>query len=397
MKNKSADGLRGVAAFNVVTTHFIASFLPTLLHKNYPSLFPVQAAPGSLFQILAFPLTTVFYNGHFPVLLFFALSGYVLTLPYFADDHPGPILQQRVWGRYLRLNIPIAAAIVLSYAVYRLGLYANVQAAAVSGSVHWLATFYPDGIPVLTMVREALYESIVMGKGTFIPPLWTLRVEFLGSLYVLAFCLLKPRGRTALPMLFVFLLLYAVYQQESIYFYVIFAGAMLNVVRPGRKAMLAMAVAGLYFGCFQFESPVYDFLPSLQVSDVQLWEKKDFYNAVGAVLLTAAVIRGFGERFFEYRLIQFLGRISFPLYLTHFIVLCSLACRMYLHFPQSHLYLALEFVVYVCVCILLASIFERYIDKNAIRLAHRATSRLFGTQSRSKEPAPMSGKSDLVA
>ncbi|MGB9110351.1 MAG: acyltransferase [Telluria sp.] len=397
MKNKSADGLRGVAAFNVVTAHFIAAFLPTLLHRNYPSLFPVEAAPGSLFQILAFPLTTIFYNGHFPVLLFFALSGYVLTLPYFADDQAGPILQQRVWGRYLRLNIPIAAAILLSYAVYRLGLYANVQAASVSGSVHWLATFYPDGISAVTMVREALYESIVMGKGTFIPPLWTLRVEFIGSLYILAFCLLKPRGRTALPMLFVFLLLYAVYQQESIYFNVIFAGAMLNVVRPGGKTLLIMAVAGVYFGCFQFESPAYDFLPPLQFAGVQLWEKKDFYNAVGAVLLAAAVTQGFGKSLLEHRLIQFLGRISFPLYLLHFIVLCSLGCRMYLYFPRSPLYLAFEFVVYVAACVLAAGIFERYVDKSAIRLAHRITSRLFRTQSPQDQAVQLRAKPDRVA
>lgn len=397
MKNKSADGLRGLAAFNVATAHFIAAFLPTLLHKNYPSLFPVQQAPGTLFAILTSPLASIFYNGHFPVLIFFALSGYVLTLPYFVDDRSGIVLRQRLWGRYLRLNIPIAAAIMLSYAVYRLGLYANVPAAAISGSTHWLATFYPDGIPALTMVREALYESIVMGKGTFIPPLWTLKVEFIGSLYILAFCLLKPRGRTVLPALAVCLLLYAVYQQESIYFYVIFAGAMLNTIRPGKKTRLALVVIGLYFGCFQFESPAYDFLPSLQVFTAQLWEKKDFYDAVGAVLLTAAVTQGFGKSFLEHRVIQFLGRISFPLYLIHFIVLNSMACRLYLHFPQSHLFLALEFVAYVFTCFLLAGIFERYIDKNAIRVAHRTTSKLFAAQSAPKDEKPMPAKSDWVA
>lgn len=397
MKNKSADGLRGIAAFNVAIAHFIAAFLPSLLHKNYPSLFPVELIQGKIFKIFTFPLTTVFYNGHFPVLIFFALSGYVLAMPYFTGDQGGHVLKQRVWGRYLRLNIPIAAAIVLSYAVYRLGLYANVQAAAVSGSVHWLATFYPDGISALTMAREALYESIVMGKGTFIPPLWTLRVEFIGSLYILAFCLLKPRGRTALPALFVFLLLYAVYQQESIYFYVIFAGAMLNTVRPGRHARLAMAVVGLYFGCFQFESAGYDFLPSLQVFDVQLWEKKDFYDSLGAVLLTAAVTQGFGRSLFEHRLVQFLGRISFPLYLLHFIVLCSLACRMYLHFPHNPVYLAFEFATYLLVCILLAGIFERYVDRSAIRLAHRTASRLFGAQTHQDESENVPAKADRVA
>jgi peptidoglycan/LPS O-acetylase OafA/YrhL len=377
LKNRSADGLRGIAAFNVVISHFFAAFLPTLLHKNYP-VFPAEQAPGTAYEIFTSPLLSVFYNGHLPVLVFFALSGYVLTLPYFVDEHAAPVLQQRLWGRYLRLNVPIAAAILLSYAVYRLGLYANVQAAAVSGSTRWLAIFYPDGIPFTSMLREALFGSIVLGDATFIPPLWTLRVEFLGSLYVLAFFLVKPRGHLVLPMLPVFLLLYALYRQESIFFYVIFVGTMLNRVRFGRGTGLLLVVCGLYFGGFQFESAAYDFLPSIRVFGFELWTKKDFYSSLGAILLTAAVTQGFGKPFFEHRIVQFLGRISFPLYLLHFILLCSLASLIYLHFPQRPLFLALNFAVYACAGLLLASVFERYVDRKAIKLAHRSTLRLFG-------------------
>ena len=379
MKNRSADGLRGIAAFNVVISHFFAAFLPTLLHKNYP-VFPAEQAPGLAYNIVTSPLLSILYNGHLPVLIFFALSGYVLTLPYFVAEHPGPLLQQRMWGRYLRLNLPIMAAILLAYAVYRLGWYANVQAAAVSGSTHWFAIFYPDGIPLATMLREALYGSIVLGQDTFIPPLWTLKVEFLGSLYVLAFCLLKPRGRMALPVLPVLLLLYVVYQQESIYFYVIFAGAMLNMVRFGKRAKLLMIVCGLYFGGFQFGSSAYDVLPSMRLFGLELWTKKDFYSSVGAILLTAAVTQGFGKPFFEHRAVQFLGRVSFPLYLLHFIVLCSLAARFYLRFPISPVFLVANFVVYVGVSLLCASMFERYVDRKAIRLAHWSTAKLFGNR-----------------
>ena len=40
MKNKSADGLRGIAALNVAISHFVAAFLPMMLYKNYLTLFP---------------------------------------------------------------------------------------------------------------------------------------------------------------------------------------------------------------------------------------------------------------------------------------------------------------------------------------------------------------------
>jgi peptidoglycan/LPS O-acetylase OafA/YrhL len=377
MKNKNADGLRGVAALNVAITHFVAAFLPAMLHKNYPSLFPAKVSPGAAFEIVNSPLATIFYNGHFSVLIFFALSGYVLTLPYYGADHGRPALQQRLWGRYLRLNIPIMAAVLLSFAVYRLGLYANVQAAAVSGSVSWFSTFFPAGISTWAALQDALFGSIVFGNGTLVPPLWTLKIEFIGSLYVLAFFLVKPHARTLVPMLLAFLLLYAVHKEESIYYYVIFIGATLHRLQPGARAKLALLAAGLYFGCFQFESRAYDFLPAIQLHGVGIWEKKNFYNALGALCLTTAVVHGLGRRFFEHGIVQFLARISFSLYLLHFIVLCSLASWFYLHFPQQHLWLALNFVVYLCVCFLAASLFEARVDRTAIRLSHRFAAKLF--------------------
>ena len=377
MKNKNADGLRGVAALNVALTHFIAAFLPAILHKNYPAIFSVNPAPDTAFELATSPLASLFYNGHFSVLIFFALSGYVLTLPYHAGDQGRPALQQRLWGRYLRLNIPIVAATLLSFAVYRLGLYTNVQAAAVSGSVIWLRSFFPAGITVSDALREGLYGAIGYGDSTLVPPLWTLKIEFIGSLYVLGFYLVKPRAATLVPMLLAFLLLYAVHREESIYYYVIFIGATLGTVRLDARAKLALLAAGLYFGCFQFESRAYDFLPTIHLHGTALWEKKNFYNALGALCLTAAIVQGFGRRFFEHGIVQFLARISFSLYLLHFIVLCSLASWFYLHSPQQYLWLLANFALYLAVCFLAAHLFETWVDRGAIRISHRFSARLF--------------------
>jgi peptidoglycan/LPS O-acetylase OafA/YrhL len=377
MKNRNADGLRGVAALNVALTHFVAAFLPAFLHKNYPWIFSANPAPDKAFDIATSPPVSLFYNGHFSVLIFFALSGYVLALPYDGGDRGRFALQQRLWGRYLRLNIPIVAAILLSFAVYRLGLYTNVQAAAVSGSVIWLKSFFPDGITASVALRDALYGALMQGNGTLVPPLWTLKFEFIGSLYVLGFYLVKPRTATLVPMLLAFLFLYAVHREESIYYYVILMGATLGRVRLDMRAKLVLLAVGLYFGCFQFESRAYDFLPVLQFHGAALWEKKSFYNALGALCLTAAVVQGFGRRFFEHRIVQFLGRISFSLYLLHFIFLCSLASWFYLHVPQQPAWLLANALLYFAVCFLAAHLFEVSVDRGAIRLSHRFSARLF--------------------
>jgi len=79
MHNKKLDGLRGLAALNVTISHFIAAFFPALLNANYPQTFPANNNPSILFKIVSFPAISVLYNGNFAVLIFFAISGYVLT------------------------------------------------------------------------------------------------------------------------------------------------------------------------------------------------------------------------------------------------------------------------------------------------------------------------------
>lgn len=363
--------MRGVAALNVTLTHFVAAFLPTMLHKNFPSAFPANPAPSTAFNFFTSPLATLFYNGQLSVLIFFALSGYVLTLPYFSGGDYRRTLQKRLWGRYLRLNIPIAAAILLSYLVYRLGGHVNLPAAAQSGSTPWLTTFFRPGVTAFTVLQEAVYGCIVLGRGTLIPPLWTLKIEFIGSIYVLAFYSIKPLKASAWWMLPVFLLLYVLHGADAIYYYVFFLGSTLSRVRIGARAKLALVIAGIYFGCFQFESAAYRFLPNVRFHGEDLWDIKNTYNAIGALCLTAAIVHGFGRRFFEHAIVQFLARISFSLYLLHFIVLCSLASWMYLWTPHTGGYLAAILLLYIVVCFALASVFERYVDQGAIRLSHR--------------------------
>ena len=374
-KNTRADGLRGVAALNVVLTHFVAAFLPALLHGNYPGIFPAATTGSAWLQWLGSPPVTLFYNGHFPVLVFFVLSGYVLTLPIRDGSEDGRrVLQQRLWGRYLRLNLPIAGAIAVSYACYRLGWYSHVAAAQVSGS-GWLAALLPQGIRAADAATDALYGSILYGNGALIPPLWTLKIEFLGSLYLMLFYIARPARSLALPVLLVFVMLYLLHGPDAIYFHAIFCGSFIG--RIERRHLLPLFAIGLYFGAFQYESGLYRLLPDPVAFGQTLFDAKSLYNTIGAILVTSAVINGWGGRFFDSRPIQALGRVSFSLYLIHFVVLCSLASFVYLHLAPGRLALLTNLILYLAASLVAAALFHKCVDKPAIRLSHRFAARLF--------------------
>ena len=82
-KDRNADGLRGIAALNVTISHFLCAFLPMVMHGIYPGVFKAADHPDAVTRILSNPLVSLLYNGHYPVVVFFVLSGYVLTIPYF--------------------------------------------------------------------------------------------------------------------------------------------------------------------------------------------------------------------------------------------------------------------------------------------------------------------------
>ncbi len=62
------DGIRGVAAFIVVIYHFVCAYVPSIATDQYTKPLLLADTPVNLF-----------YNGPFAVIIFFTLSGFVVT------------------------------------------------------------------------------------------------------------------------------------------------------------------------------------------------------------------------------------------------------------------------------------------------------------------------------
>src|SRR3546814_8132119 len=101
--------------------------------------------------------------------------------------------------RWLRLALPILAAGLVVLALFGLGLDLN---APLSWSVDsgWMRDFFPAGYrpDLWGVLREATLGAFI-GPQTPLhdPVLWTICIEFPGSLLVFALTLLVPRGRPA--------------------------------------------------------------------------------------------------------------------------------------------------------------------------------------------------------
>lgn len=377
LKNLNADGLRGLAALNVVISHFVAAFLPTALYYNYPSVFAQDATPSLGMSLMTTPLATLTFNGHFPVVLFFVLSGYVLTIPHFNGNIDA--IRRRLWGRYFRLNVPIFAAIMFSFIIYHYGLYSNLKASTISGST-WLEVYFKPGYSLIDALESGLYGSIFHGDGSFVPPLWTLKIEFIGSLYLLSFYVIKPRDQLIVPALLFVLFLLFMHGGEALYYFAILAGSFINLLKLTPSIARLFCLIGLFFGAFQFHSMAYGVLPSASWFGLHHEIDKTVYNLVGALFLTAGVVNGAGSTLLQSRPIQFLGKISFSLYIIHFSILCSMSCSLYLLLPEGTLSLLTIFTFYILSCMILSLAFHATFDRPSIKLSHSLSSVLAGTR-----------------
>ncbi|WP_188112482.1 acyltransferase family protein [Rhizobium tropici] len=359
-RNDAADGLRGIAAINVALSHFVAAFWPSLLRYNYDGFEKYQTPMSIAEKILSSPPITLFFNGHFPVLVFFVLSGFLLASPAMEDRYD--LIRARAIGRYFRLNIPIAAACFFSWLLLEGGFYFNIEAAAVSSS-QWLENFYTHSVSLGELLNIVEYRGI-LGDGTLVPPLWTLKVEFLGSLLLLAAICLSPPRKAYAGLILAALGILISRSDDQIYYLAFLAGASLNWLKPKGYLALGCLFVGFFFGAYQNAALPYLWLPTVR-------DAKSAYNCIGAVLVVAGTCTGSKAPYpLSNPVSLFLGRISFSLYLFHFPILTSVACFVICFMGNGLIGLLSALVIYLGIAIAVALVATKTVDAPAIQFGH---------------------------
>jgi peptidoglycan/LPS O-acetylase OafA/YrhL len=281
------DGLRGFAAVGVLFYHVFIDGLPA------DALMADRTLWAKAFVL----------NGTLAVCIFFVVSGFSLSIRYLeTGDERG--LARIAAGRYLRLAIPIFAICAITYLLMIAA--AIPPATARPAPLDAFLTFTPslDGLLSFSLVKVFVAYS---GAETYDPPLWTMSYEFFGSLMVFAI-LAGMRARKSRTLVFGLLFLALALCQS---FYALFVGGILLAdlhrhiaTWPHAKpAGVALGIGGL---ALSLVLPPWFGLPYIAV----------------AILLTASVATCAPIRaLFENRLSDYLGKISYPLYLVQATVI----------------------------------------------------------------------------
>jgi peptidoglycan/LPS O-acetylase OafA/YrhL len=365
------DGLRGVAAINVMIMHFFVALAPAMIYgSKLPSHF------GNLDLVFSSTPLGLIGAGNFSVCIFFVLSGFVLTHKYFEMKDRSIIVSSAV-RRYIRLFIPIFAAVMLSYLLASAGLYRYyIETMMISAGSNYRGywAFTPD---LLDAVKQAVWDAFfVGGKTVYNPVLWTMKIEFFGSMLVFAMSLLfgQLRSRCTFYLAAAVLFLNTYYLAFTIGMVLadIF-NSKLQLFKTGNKTILfTLVVLGLFLGSYPISpltgDSLYGFLDNGLFRTPLVT-----YHIIGAGMIMYVLLNSQGlQKAFSSQVPVFLGKISYSLYLVHFPVIGSFTCALFLALypvlPYGEAFL-ISCLLSLVLIIPLSYLFYMYIDTAGVKLS----------------------------
>lgn len=348
------DGLRGFAAFLVYWHHH--ELWAHGWEKQNP-IFENGFGYDGKYHMIAFPFIRNFFTGgHFAVSTFFVISGYVLSLKPLTLMQAGEFtklgdnIASAFFRRWPRLYLPIIAVVLAFITMWHmLGIWVNGQTMAGSWTEE-LWTFYVDFKNFSFVFKEG---DLWLKYNVH---LWSIPVEFKGSMVVYACHLALSRcSKAARLWCEASLIFYFMFITDGWYCALFCTGMLLcDLDLLAKKGELPyfltrlepikdfifyhLLVFSLYLGGIPAETAdVRDMAKSrgwyyLSLLKPQaVFDYKWFYLWLASGFLVAIIPRiHWLKRFFETKFCQYLGRISFALYIVHGPVLCTLGDRLYM-------------------------------------------------------------------
>ncbi|EER28782.1 hypothetical protein D8B26_000936 [Coccidioides posadasii str. Silveira] len=325
------DGLRGVASFVVVTGHLCTAFVPYL---HSPALS--ENGPMSLWQL---PILRLCVGGRGAVAVFFIITGFVNSINPVKNARNNNTqvaltnLARSSFTRSGRLVIPTSIATIIGWFLCQVGAFKLAKRA----DAGWIMNGGHDPDPLGESLVK-LFRSLTIywssGGGEYDATNWTLVYFLQGSfrvyLALLAMTLVTARFWRIIT---AFLYAYAWITGDYLVGINLYAGillAQLQVDYGSRATNILpkvvpsiLMILGLFFWSFPQENPHWapwsKIMRDSFVAVTPLYTDTSRYCvSVGITLLMLGIFFSKNARkFFTSPVLNFLGRVSFPVYLLH--------------------------------------------------------------------------------
>lgn len=319
------DSLRGLAALSVFFEH-------------YTNSYNIRSAT---YRFAYFSPLHILWNGHAAVLLFFILSGFVLSLPFINNEKPLQIIEfyvKRIFRIYPAFLLAILIALILKYYFYDV---TSVNEFSLWFRKPWAWNWNS------AVAHETLKTFTLIGKfnpDLIIPAIWSLIIEMRISIILPFLIIIASRGNLLFNLLFFLVLTYWGQTSETalgVFFIGILIAKYKEPLITKLKSQSNWFIAMLIL--FAIVLYTIDFTFGLNTSHAIVRGIINYSVSIGSgIFIIVLISRPKAADFLKRPVFIFLGEVSYSFYLIHMPILYVMCSVFSFKYTLSPLYILLS-------------------------------------------------------
>lgn len=366
------DGLKGIACFCIAINHFINIFYSGNIASKYNNFLTKT--------FNEFPLCRLLYNGNFYLMIFFAISSFLISY-LLLKKNDIEYYKKTLFKRWGRICIPVGVLCVIIYVMDKFNAFSYLNplmkiTLSTTKDVNCFKGLTLLGILTTTIkcmfIPQTSFNFVfwmlpLLYKGFFITVILTLmirniKIKKVMILLTLAGIVVYTFINSSLVVCIVGIgIAYLFYKKDEMSFYNNNACTIIAWI---------ILIIGLYFGSAPYNNEFNNYYSILKYIPGLTYIKLHILGAIftfSAIMLLNPV-----KRFLSCKPLAYMGKISFAIYLIHFPIastICAyLFVKMYNILNSYIVVLIITLIIYIILLIWLSGIFYKYVEKNAEKI-----------------------------
>lgn len=242
------------------------------------------------------------------------------------------MLARKNLAKFFRVMAPVAVVSIIAFILLQCGLYYHIQAGELLDYSFWISERDYTGFDIRKLIYELLWNDW-MGESFLIPPLWTIRYEFIGCILV-SMLLATGLGKNKKIFILLSILLFG----GNLRVYICFIAGMylanIYETTPRSKKGIIYFIIGIVIGAYPptgipaagMYRWIYDVILTRLNALVNRNLGVHVIYILGAFLILLGIIKCDGlKKVFSFKVFHYLGTISMYIYICHIPVIWSVA------------------------------------------------------------------------
>lgn len=354
-KISGITGAKGVGAVVILLYHFCQQFFPSVITNDAATrVYNVEKVVSST------PLY-ILVNAQFFISVFWGISGFLMSYHWYCN-HDVKRMREKEAKKYVSFLGPFLLTTIVSFLLLKTNRYYHDILGKSLGGV-LLGSVYNFEPHIKDAIAEAVYGVFFLGVANYNPVLWTMKVEFIGSLLLLGWLVLWGDAKNRMIWWGIVCLLFMMYNPSYL---PMMAGAITadfvanqGIKRFGKRETGIAIFVIIFLGGIPFvhtPTGIYKYLPN--------WNVWIYYT----LSIPFVLILGNNAKFLSCRLLGYLGQNSFQIYLFHFIIQCSVTSQFCLQLYEKTggpilLIKVAAFIFQFIITIVVAEIYNKTLGK----------------------------------